>query len=76
MFTWSYTFSDEVVLNLPVHLLEAWCLPVQEKLFAPWFRRATESEELCDNQSTCVAADRRKPKDPRLLLNPTFKWAD
>ena len=68
MFSWSFRFARKYVLSLPVHVLECALLPVQEKLFASWFARASEADEWCDNESTCIAANERKPKDPRLLL--------
>ena len=68
VFSWSFRFARKYVLSLPVHVLECALLPVQEKLFASWFARASEADEWCDNESTCIAANERKPKDPRLLL--------
>ena len=65
--TWAFEFDPEWVQELPIHILEAALLPVQEWLFLEDFKQFGYSTEWCDNACTVEACNRRRPSDVRLL---------
>ena len=66
--TYSFTFKESWVIWLPVHILEAVNLPIQEKLFLNYFQACTTSKEWCDNSPSVSAFDLMKPSDLRMLF--------
>ena len=68
VYTWSFRFPVEIVKHVPIHILEACLLPVQENLFKDLFHLASETLEWCDNSPAVSAFDLRKPKDARMLF--------
>ena len=59
--TYSFKFEERWVVWLPVHILEAVNLPIQEKLFIEYFRACSTSREWCDNSPSVSAFDLMKP---------------
>ena len=73
MVMWYFEFEDTWVRELPIHVLEAALLPVQELLFLGTIREFKWVVEFCDNECTVMAASRRRPKDVRLLTTTLFR---